>query len=134
VQILLYLVQVSQGGQTMCLSGFAGIDVGAQVTLFNKGLVSCDVNQSFLIWLFEWEYVSFMMISCIQHWVYERTKHKWKNIHKNYVQFILFNLQIFWFSFLSLSVFMDIFPLMFCSFIYSMLDTRYHHKAYILSK
>ena len=26
---------------------------GARVTLFNKGLVSCDVNQSFLILLFE---------------------------------------------------------------------------------
>jgi hypothetical protein len=42
------------------------ISDGARVTLFNKGLVSCDVNQSFLILLFEpWEYVSFMMISCI---------------------------------------------------------------------
>ena len=40
------------------------ISDGARVTLFNKGLVSCDVNQSFLILLFEWEYVSFMMMSC----------------------------------------------------------------------
>jgi hypothetical protein len=43
---------------------------GARVTLFNKGLVSWDVIQSypsicFLILLFEWEYASFMMISCI---------------------------------------------------------------------
>jgi hypothetical protein len=37
------------------------ISDGARVTLFNKGLVSCDVNQSFLILLFEWKYVSFMM-------------------------------------------------------------------------
>ena len=29
---------------------------GARVTSFNKGLVSCEVNQSFLILLFEWEY------------------------------------------------------------------------------
>jgi hypothetical protein len=29
------------------------ISDGARVTLFNKGLVSCDVNQSFLILLFE---------------------------------------------------------------------------------
>jgi hypothetical protein len=31
------------------------ISDGARVTLFNKGLVSCDVNQSFLILLFEWK-------------------------------------------------------------------------------
>ena len=29
------------------------ISDGPRVTLFNKGLVSCDVNQSFLILLFE---------------------------------------------------------------------------------
>ena len=29
------------------------ISDGARITLFNKGLVSCDINQSFLILLFE---------------------------------------------------------------------------------
>jgi hypothetical protein len=44
------------------------ISDGARVTLFNKGLVSCDVNQSFLILLFEWVYVSFMIIFCYRRY------------------------------------------------------------------
>ena len=51
---------------------------GAWVTLFNKGLVSCDVNQSFLIFLFEWECVSFMMISCI--FCYGRYCMMWRHL------------------------------------------------------
>ena len=54
------------------------ISDGARVTLFNKGLVSCDVNQSFLILLFEWEYVSFMMISCI--FCYRRYCMMWRHL------------------------------------------------------
>jgi hypothetical protein len=54
------------------------ISDGARVTLFNKGLVSCDVNQSFLILLFEWEYVSFMMISCI--FCYRRYCMVWRHL------------------------------------------------------
>ena len=54
------------------------ISDGAQVTLFNKGLVSCDINQSFLILLFEWEYVSFMMISCI--FCYRRYCMMWRHL------------------------------------------------------
>jgi hypothetical protein len=54
------------------------ISDGARVTLFNKGLVSCDVNQSFLLLLFEWEYVSFMMISCI--FCYRRYCMMWRHL------------------------------------------------------
>jgi hypothetical protein len=46
--------------------------------LFNKGLVSCDVNQQFLILLFEWEYVSFMMISGI--FCYRRYCMMWRHL------------------------------------------------------
>ena len=54
------------------------ISDGARVTLFNKGLVSCDVNQRFLILLFEWAYVSFMMTSCI-FW-YRRYCMMWRHL------------------------------------------------------
>ena len=54
------------------------ISDGARVTLFNKGPVSWDVNQSFLILLFEWEYVSFMMISCI--FCYRRYCMMWRHL------------------------------------------------------
>jgi hypothetical protein len=54
------------------------ISDGARVTLFNKGLVSCHVNQSFLILLFEWEYVSLMMISCI--FCYRRYCMMWRHL------------------------------------------------------
>jgi hypothetical protein len=54
------------------------ISDSARVTLFNKGLVSCDVNQSFLILLFEWEYVSFIMISCI--FCYRRYCMMWRHL------------------------------------------------------
>jgi hypothetical protein len=47
-------------------------------TLFNKELVYCDVNQSFLILLFVWEYVSFMMISCI--FCYRRYCMMWRHL------------------------------------------------------
>ena len=48
------------------------ISDGARVTLFNKGLLSCDINQS------EWEYVSFMMISCI--FCYRRYCMMWRHL------------------------------------------------------
>ena len=60
------------------ISGYVKISDGARVNLFNKGLVSCDVNQGFLILLFEWEYVSFMMISCI--FCYRRYCMMWRHL------------------------------------------------------